>query len=327
MKKIIAAIIFLSWACAWGGEAEVDAAAAPTPMQKAEARKREYAALRKEVEATRPAPGASNEEIGAYLEQALDSYGRFARENTKTVEGFEAASYLAGLLNSVHHPQSLKYALLAVDTAPPVGVDLQRVATCWALAAEAYLNKGDTENAKVAVEKIKALDKPMYEKLRVELEKAIAQLAAMHAATERLQPGKEPLPLEGKDLQGRPVSIPALKGKVVIIDFWSTWCGPCMAEVPNMVELYEQQKSHGLAIIGVSLDSDEEELKKAIAENGITWPVIFSPTSQDGSLARNWNIQAIPSTFLLDKKGVIRNVNLRGKELNEAVAKLIEEKN
>src|SRR5208337_3663356 len=109
MKTAVYVCLTLSLAGVWGAEAENEPGAAATLAQKAEARKRQYEALQKDLEAARPAKESTNEEIIAFLELAMDSYGKFARENSKTVEGFEAASFLAELLNKTRHPKALEF--------------------------------------------------------------------------------------------------------------------------------------------------------------------------------------------------------------------------
>lgn len=294
-----------------------------------ETRKREYESVQKELEAARPMQGATNEEVMTYLELAKENYGKFARSNPRTAEGFEAASLLAELLTQTHDPEALTYSELAVTTAPKAGVDVKRVAMCWALVADGRLQKQpqpDVAGAKAAIESIQELDKNLYDQFSLQLNAVLKQMDAQREASEKLQPGNEPYEIEGKDLNGKDFSLAALKGKVVIIDFWATWCGPCMKEMPSVLALYTEKKSEGLEIVGISLDKDAKELKTTIEEKGIAWPILADMKGWQNETAQKWGVRSIPQTFVLDRKGVIRHIGLRGKALDAAVTKLLGEK-
>lgn len=128
---------------------------------------------------------------------------------------------------------------------------------------------------------------------------------------------------EEKDLDGQPLSIAKYKGKVVLLDFWATWCGPCVGELPNVLKVYEKYQGKGFEIIGVSLDRDEAKLKSFIKEKKMTWPQYFDGKGWENKLSGRYGIRSIPATFLLDGEGKIIASNLRGESLEEAVSKAI----
>lgn len=109
--------------------------------------------------------------------------------------------------------------------------------------------------------------------------------------------------------------------KVTIIDFWASWCAPCCAEMPNMVELYEKYSDKGLGILGVSLDQNMDDWKAAMNALDITWPSVIDT---DGFVAEKFNVQYIPYTLIVSKEGEVLNQNLRGDELAEFIAGLLE---
>jgi len=129
-----------------------------------------------------------------------------------------------------------------------------------------------------------------------------------------------------KDLHGKPLSIAAYHGKVVLIDFWATWCGPCVAELPNVLKTYQKYHDQGFEIIGISLDQDKQKLETFLEQKGITWQQYFDGDGWSNKLAVKYGVEAIPATFLLDGQGKIIGTDLRGDALAEAVAKALPKK-
>lgn len=126
-----------------------------------------------------------------------------------------------------------------------------------------------------------------------------------------------------KSPEGADVSLYQNLGKVTIIDFWASWCGPCRIENPNVVKLYNQYRDKGLQIIGVSLDKDADKWKKAIADDQLSWIHLSHLKMWDDPIAKQYNIRAIPATLILDQNGVIVAKNLRGEELESKIAELL----
>jgi peroxiredoxin len=117
-------------------------------------------------------------------------------------------------------------------------------------------------------------------------------------------------------LDGKPMKLSDLRGKVVLIDFWASWCGPCRRENPNVVAAYNKYKDKGFTIMSVSLDKDKNAWQGAIEKDGLIWPNHVSDLKQwSNEAARLYQVSAIPFTVLIDKDGKILATNIRGEEL------------
>jgi peroxiredoxin len=126
------------------------------------------------------------------------------------------------------------------------------------------------------------------------------------------------------DPAGKPIALSSLTGKnILLIDFWAAWCGPCRAENPNVVKVYNEFKDKGFDILGVSLDRTAAEWTKAIAEDKLSWTQVSDVQYWNNTVAKLYGVNSIPASFLLDKNGVIIAKNLRGEELHNKVKELV----
>jgi peroxiredoxin len=151
----------------------------------------------------------------------------------------------------------------------------------------------------------------------------LASFSAQDAAKkvqDSLAVGTEFPNFEVQDLQGKPLSVAGDKGKIVLIDFWATWCGPCVHELPNVEKVYQKDHDKGFDIIGVSLDSDKAKLTSFIKENNMPWPQYFDGKGWENNVSTKYGINSIPATYLLDKDGKIIGKDLRGDALDNAVS-------
>ncbi|MCG9127561.1 redoxin domain-containing protein [Candidatus Poribacteria bacterium] len=126
------------------------------------------------------------------------------------------------------------------------------------------------------------------------------------------------------NLNGEALSLAQYQGQIVLLDFWATWCPPCIAEMPFVKSTYQKYKNQNFEIIGISLDRDLNQLTTYLDKEGITWPQYYD---NGGQIANLYRVQAIPTTYLIDNKGIIRYANLRGNALENAVRQLVSEMN
>jgi thiol-disulfide isomerase/thioredoxin len=120
----------------------------------------------------------------------------------------------------------------------------------------------------------------------------------------------KPLDLKFTAVDGRQVDLSQLRGKVVLVDFWATWCPPCVAISPDILGLYKKYHDQGFEIIGVSADTDKQALINFTKKEGAPWPQYFE-TSQDNVLLEKLGIDSFPTLWLVDKKGVVVDSNFR----------------
>ncbi|HET6329064.1 MAG TPA: TlpA disulfide reductase family protein [Planctomycetaceae bacterium] len=142
----------------------------------------------------------------------------------------------------------------------------------------------------------------------------------------------EPVRVSGKTVDGKPFDISQYKGKVVIVDFWATWCGPCLAELPNLKKIYEKYHDRGLEIVGVNLDDDGEQLAKFLKDNDYPWKILHdSQTKKTDEKKRGfadpnaefYGITGIPTIILIDRKGKVVSLDARGEQLATLVDGLV----
>ena len=128
---------------------------------------------------------------------------------------------------------------------------------------------------------------------------------------------------------GAPVDISTMKGKVIMLDFWATWCGPCIAELPTVKKLYETYHDKGLEVIGISLDVPEAQggltkLKDFVAKNSMPWPEYFEGKQFGGDFSGAYGIMSIPAQFLIDKNGMfVGMADVRSAEFEAELQKLL----
>ncbi|WP_343524877.1 TlpA disulfide reductase family protein [Pedobacter sp.] len=190
------------------------------------------------------------------------------------------------------HPTSY-FALVALSEAAGSKVDVGRVEPIFNALSQAYR---ETDMGK--------------------------ELAQRMAASRITAVGKAAPLFTQNNVVGKPVSLASLRGKVVLVEFWASWCGPCRAENPNLVKQYQTYKDKGFEIISVSLDHVKENWLEAIEKDGLDWIHVSDLKGWNNEVGRLYGVRAVPASFLVDAEGKIIGNGLRGEPLNKKLAEI-----
>ena len=148
-----------------------------------------------------------------------------------------------------------------------------------------------------------------------------SQLKSKEAEKEMMT---KPLDLKFAATNGSEVDLAKLRGKVVLVDFWATWCGPCVAELPNVLAAYKKLHDKGFEIVGISFDQDKGKLEKFVKDKEMPWPQYFDGKGWENEFGQKYGINSIPRMWLVNKKGMVVDTSAR-ENLSEKVEKLLAE--
>jgi thiol-disulfide isomerase/thioredoxin len=166
---------------------------------------------------------------------------------------------------------------------------------------------GKIAGREIAARALTSLSFPMMKTLRTALLISFALVAVLSARAETVPPTPAP-EWKLKDVEGKVVSSADFKGKVVVIDFWATWCPPCVAEIPGYIALQKKYGKDGLVIVGISLDQKGPSVVKTfMAKMGINYPIVMADEETPAAFG---GVEAIPTTFIIDRAGMIRDRKL-----------------
>jgi thiol-disulfide isomerase/thioredoxin len=271
-----------------------------------------------ELEKADPARGAAvrAEKCDAMVRLALWNYGDALKTLTDLSKSETPADALFGKVGMLMY----RWWNTADDATQ------KEVATEFAALAKANPKENLLLHAALTMARYRAASDDAANALRDVAEHDLTGPTALKYQHQPYKLGR-PFKLSVRTLDGKSIDVAAWKGKVVVVDFWATWCPPCVAAVPKMVQLYQNGHAKGLEVLGVSNDSVIGDLKGFLASHkDMVWPESFNPSGRNGwhALAAQMNVNAIPTTFIVDRNGILRSID-EGFLNEELINQLIEE--
>ena len=259
-------------------------------------------------------------------QQLLDYWRQFQKLPTKDFDT------IAGRMFMLHAVTSIRSGDLdAATETSKLAFELyaDSVMVYTAIGRALLEAKGDQAKAEKAQAMLADLEKRLDADARLTAEKKQQARDRMKPVAQGGAPKNPPSiePFEAVDLDGKRLALADYRGKVVLVDFWATWCGPCLREMPNVVAAYEKYHGQGFEIVGVSLDKESaaDKIREVMKQHGMTWRQIYDGKYWDSALAASNKIRSIPATYLFDRSGKCREANLRGEALGRAIEKLLAE--
>ncbi len=315
MKSVPLVIVLLTMTWGLGGVASSET---PPPSEASEATA--FATFRSEqvkkfnefVAALR-AEGISREELqNKVAEYARDKLVKAFLDFKATEDGKKAAAQVdrevLGIAIHLAQDEKVVEQVLSAERDAKDSLELKL------LAAEQYGRRGEKAKAKPWIDAVLKESESKFPKIHAQAKMALFRLAPEGQVFPEL-------PEWTKDTDGKPLRVGDYRGKLLLIDFWATWCPPCREEVPSLVKAYEEYHKEGFEVIGISFDYSKEEFQRFIKEKKMTWRQYFDGLGWDNKVGKEYGIGSIPAMYLLDKEGKVITDNARGKRLHDILAK------
>lgn len=245
-----------------------------------------------------------------YYEEFLNNLKILIEKYAGTEESLEAKFYMGTAHNEMHNYEDAIKCFNDVLAQKEINPNFK--ARLLYFKAKALIAKGDIVNAKEAVSDLRLIEPRAADTFGTELSGMLR--ISMEAPTFNVE-----------DFNGKPVDLSKYKGNIIIINFWATWCAPCIQEFPNMKIMYNKFKGKGVQFIGVSLDDDIEDLRGFVKQEEVEWPQIFDGKRWKGVIPSLYHVQAIPIIFVLDRENRIRYIGSDTESATRIVTTLLSE--
>ena len=263
---------------------------------------------------------------GAASEKALAEVERL-RNDKRPIVAEVANEYLVVarslMLNSMSTAERTQLADEAIRRTQEANFTNEKISDVQFVATQ-FLNAGDSDSAASLYERLAdALLESKAER------KTNAYATQFRGQSNRIRLPGSKLELDGKLLSGDDFDWESYRGKVVLVDFWATWCGPCVADMPNIQATYNKFHKKGFDVVAVSLDNDRKALESFVRQRSLPWVQIVdnTPRTKQGrqeTLSNRYNISSIPTAFLVDRDGKVVSTFARGEELQRLLNQLLE---
>ncbi|MBN2185688.1 MAG: redoxin domain-containing protein [Candidatus Krumholzibacteriota bacterium] len=275
----------------------------------------QYAALIAEFEQKRSSMGQA--ELIRMAEEKLSSFvQRFPGTSSSGSARVVLAQIYSNTGRGNEAVQELNKYLACTCTKQPMELGVARM-----ILGSTYLSMNMFDEAEIQFREIASAESGADPKTKQSAAMTLSQINTL----KKLKIGNPAIDFSATAVDGKKIDLKQYRGKVVLIDFWATWCSPCRAEMPNVKRVYAENHGKGFDIIGISMDESREKFDNYIKEQKIEWRQVFDGKGWKAELGRLYAVSSIPSTLILDRKGIIRYKNLRGNELGEAVKILLDE--
>ncbi|MGQ3685998.1 MAG: redoxin domain-containing protein [Candidatus Loosdrechtia sp.] len=245
-----------------------------------------------------------------YYEEALKDLHALIEKYPGTEQELEANFYAGVIHNEMHnYNEAIKYfdSILSQEM-----LHRNFKARTLYFKIMALLKKGDVVKVKETIAELKLVEPRAADSFGKELSGIVSV-------------GYEAPSFTGMDLKGNTIDLAKYKGDIVVIDFWATWCDPCMQEFPKFKKVYNKFKTRGIKFIGVSLDDDIRDLNGFVEQEGIEWPQIFDGKRWKGTVPGLYRVLAIPMIFVLDRESRIRYIGSSTENVSQVLTTLLSE--